>query len=214
VYMQQRYYDPVAGRFLSVDPVTTDANTGSSFNRYAYVANNPYKNVDPDGRNPVLASRLMYAAAFRAATWAGAGTLGSLIGIAIYDAVHKSNNNTTASVPEGKKDTLKPAEHAGESVPARGPDRDFTPGERDKINDIGGTSGCHTCGSTEAGTSSGNFIPDHQPPNKLNPTGGAQALYPHCLNCSRTQGGQVRGEQTRKPKPDEPKEPPKETVKE
>ncbi|MEJ7804945.1 MAG: RHS repeat-associated core domain-containing protein, partial [Telluria sp.] len=32
-YMQQRYYDPVAGRFLSIDPVTTDANTGGSFNR-------------------------------------------------------------------------------------------------------------------------------------------------------------------------------------
>ena len=26
VYMQQRYYDPMAGRFLSVDPVVTDAN--------------------------------------------------------------------------------------------------------------------------------------------------------------------------------------------
>ncbi|MEJ7805154.1 MAG: RHS repeat-associated core domain-containing protein, partial [Telluria sp.] len=31
-YMQQRYYDPVAGRFLSIDPVTTDSNTGGSFN--------------------------------------------------------------------------------------------------------------------------------------------------------------------------------------
>jgi RHS repeat-associated protein len=51
VYMQQRYYDPVAGRFLSIDPVTTDANTGGSFNRYAYAANNPYKYVDPDGRD-------------------------------------------------------------------------------------------------------------------------------------------------------------------
>ena len=43
VYMQQRYYDPVAGRFLSIDPVTTDANTGGSFNRYVYANNNPYK---------------------------------------------------------------------------------------------------------------------------------------------------------------------------
>jgi len=50
VYMQQRYYDPVAGRFLSIDPVVTDANTGGSFNRYAYAANNPYKYIDPDGR--------------------------------------------------------------------------------------------------------------------------------------------------------------------
>lgn len=50
VYMQQRYYDPVAARFLSIDPVTTDADTGGSFNRYAYAANSPYKYVDPDGR--------------------------------------------------------------------------------------------------------------------------------------------------------------------
>ena len=28
VYMQQRYYEPIAGRFLSVDPVATDSSTG------------------------------------------------------------------------------------------------------------------------------------------------------------------------------------------
>jgi RHS repeat-associated protein len=50
VYMQQRYYDPVAGRFLSIDPVVTDANTGASFNRYTYANNNPYRYIDPDGR--------------------------------------------------------------------------------------------------------------------------------------------------------------------
>lgn len=46
-YMQQRYYDPMAGRFLSTDPVA--ANAGS-FNRYWYASNNPYKYIDPDGR--------------------------------------------------------------------------------------------------------------------------------------------------------------------
>jgi uncharacterized protein RhaS with RHS repeats len=50
-YLQQRYYDPVAGRFLSTDPVLTDANTGKSFNRYVYANNNPYKYIDPDGRD-------------------------------------------------------------------------------------------------------------------------------------------------------------------
>ncbi|GAB3447370.1 RHS repeat-associated core domain-containing protein [Massilia solisilvae] len=51
VYMQQRYFDPVAGHFLSIDPVVTDANTGGSFNRYAYANNSPYKYIDPDGRD-------------------------------------------------------------------------------------------------------------------------------------------------------------------
>ena len=53
IQMQQRYYDPIAGRFLSVDPVVTDANTGGSFNRYAYVGNNPYGFTDPTGRSRV-----------------------------------------------------------------------------------------------------------------------------------------------------------------
>jgi RHS repeat-associated protein len=49
-YMQQRYYDPAIGRFLSVDPVTADPNTGGNFNRYKYAGNNPYRFFDPDGR--------------------------------------------------------------------------------------------------------------------------------------------------------------------
>ncbi len=49
-YMQQRYYDPAIGRFLSVDPVTANSGTGANFNRYWYANNNPYKFTDPDGR--------------------------------------------------------------------------------------------------------------------------------------------------------------------
>lgn len=48
-YMQQRYYDPLIGRFLSVDPAVNSAN-GGSFNRYWYANNSPYKFTDPDGR--------------------------------------------------------------------------------------------------------------------------------------------------------------------
>ena len=49
-YMQQRYHDQGVGRFLSVDPVTADSINGGNFNRYWYGNNNPYKFVDPDGR--------------------------------------------------------------------------------------------------------------------------------------------------------------------
>lgn len=52
VYMQQRYYDPVLGRFLSVDPVVADAQTGAMFGRYHYAYNNPFRFRDPDGRMP------------------------------------------------------------------------------------------------------------------------------------------------------------------
>ncbi|WP_369933211.1 RHS repeat domain-containing protein [Xanthomonas tesorieronis] len=49
-YMQQRYYDPLIGRFLSVDPVRANSISGSNFNRYWYGNNNPYRFFDPDGR--------------------------------------------------------------------------------------------------------------------------------------------------------------------
>ncbi len=52
VYMQQRYYDPEAGRFLSTDPVAADPNSGGNFNRYWYANDNPYRYTDPDGRCP------------------------------------------------------------------------------------------------------------------------------------------------------------------
>jgi RHS repeat-associated protein len=61
VYMQQRYYEPIAGRFLSVDPVVTDAKTGGHFNRYVYAENNPYTLKDPDGRAPIAVPMLLGA---------------------------------------------------------------------------------------------------------------------------------------------------------
>jgi RHS repeat-associated protein len=52
VYMGARYYDPVVGRFVSKDPVGFDEKNVQSFNRYAYANNNPYRYVDPNGKEP------------------------------------------------------------------------------------------------------------------------------------------------------------------
>lgn len=49
-YMGARYYDPVVGRFMAMDPVGFSEGNVHSFNRYAYANNNPYRFVDPDGR--------------------------------------------------------------------------------------------------------------------------------------------------------------------
>jgi len=100
-------------------------------------------------------------------------------------------HNGCASGGTPKPNTLEPGQFAGDSIPARGPARDFTAAERAQINEIGQSTGCHTCGATEPGTVCGDFIPDNQPPSALNPNGGPQQLYPQCLDCSRLQGGQV-----------------------
>ena len=42
--------------------MTTDANTGGSFNRYVYANNSPYKYIDPDGRLVFLIPFIPYIA--------------------------------------------------------------------------------------------------------------------------------------------------------
>jgi RHS repeat-associated protein len=50
VYMGARYYNPLLGRFISIDPAPIDDGDPRSVNRYSYAANNPFGYVDPDGR--------------------------------------------------------------------------------------------------------------------------------------------------------------------
>ncbi|MBM3116318.1 RHS repeat domain-containing protein [Jeongeupia naejangsanensis] len=50
-YFGARWYDPVLGRFAAIDPVPwVEGNPLYSFNSYAYASNNPFKYIDPDGR--------------------------------------------------------------------------------------------------------------------------------------------------------------------
>ena len=102
VYMQQRYYDPVVGRFLSRDPVGVDAGTGGNFNRYWYANNNPYKFVDPDGRAAACAipgiMQVCMAAVVKAVNVVG------FLGTATYAAFKGSQylNESAASGSEGE----------------------------------------------------------------------------------------------------------------
>jgi RHS repeat-associated protein len=60
-YFGARWYDAKQGRFLSVDPAPVELTTIHSFNRYSYALDNPYKYIDPDGRetNPVSGSNFI-----------------------------------------------------------------------------------------------------------------------------------------------------------
>ncbi|HEU4775064.1 MAG TPA: RHS repeat-associated core domain-containing protein [Lysobacter sp.] len=82
-YMQQRYYDPGIGVFLSVDPVSAyDSGDMRYFNRYWYAAGNPYKYTDPDGRALDIIADIGFIAysGYKLATepsWTNAAALGA-----------------------------------------------------------------------------------------------------------------------------------------
>lgn len=97
VYMQQRYYDPMLGVFLSVDPVTAYSNPISQFHRYRYANNNPYKFTDPDGRAAICLvpgpMQICMAAAAKVVNVIG------LVGTATY-AAYKGNQYLNESAAE------------------------------------------------------------------------------------------------------------------
>jgi RHS repeat-associated protein len=57
-YLHARYYNPNVARFLSVDPGPPSARVPQSWNRYAYVLNNPINATDPDGQLPEWLKKL------------------------------------------------------------------------------------------------------------------------------------------------------------
>jgi RHS repeat-associated protein len=121
VYMQQRYYDPIAGRFLSVDPVTTSAKDGSSFNRYAYANNSPYKHKDRDGRIAEtiwdVASLALSVSEFRSSP-----SFGNAVGVAVDAAAV-----VIPGIPGGVG-AIRAAAHAAEGAKAVGAAADAAKG--------------------------------------------------------------------------------------
>ncbi|HEX7031208.1 MAG TPA: RHS repeat-associated core domain-containing protein, partial [Gammaproteobacteria bacterium] len=115
-YMQQRYYDPGIGMFLSVDPVTAYSNPVGQFNRYRYANGNPYMYTDPDGRSGefvVLRGVLSIAAAdaatpdptdvaapAKAAVYTTA-IAATAIGGTIVWVTNQASESTSPEIPEG-----------------------------------------------------------------------------------------------------------------
>jgi RHS repeat-associated protein len=53
IHMNGRVYDPTSGRFMSVDPIISDAADSQTLNPYAYVGNRPLSYTDPSGYDVV-----------------------------------------------------------------------------------------------------------------------------------------------------------------
>ena len=180
-YLRARYYNPILGRFLQ-----EDVYQGDGLNLYAYCRNNPVVYWDPSGYGDIPSGdkkNCLIEANFgeeQEETLSRRSFREDMTPeeIEIYDAYWK--------------DTIDPTEKgpfADGCIPARSKSQQFTADEREQINEIGRRTGCHTCGSTDPGTRSGNFIPDHQPVSATVPDGTPQVLYPQCKRCSCVQGG-------------------------
>ena len=109
-YMQQRYYDPQLGVFLSVDPVSAYSQPVGMFNRYRYANNNPYGFTDPDGREPsddkpeVTGSRIPGSAVAQASLTNGmmrASTTGEVVSRQL-----KGRIDSQAALGEGGRDAV------------------------------------------------------------------------------------------------------------
>lgn len=82
VYMQARYYDPVIGRFMAVDPAEVNPESAISFNRYAYANNNPMRFFDPDGRmSKELPKGGRWSPGFETNIFTGGGGWGPITGV-------------------------------------------------------------------------------------------------------------------------------------
>ena len=131
-YMGARYYNPVIGRFMGVDPVGFQEDNIHSFNKYAYGNNNPYRFVDPDGRMPVLVYAL-YVASVRGSIWLAQRQAGAIMAAEIgagvaTGAVVPSVAVESAAVKVAKEITLsrslhgEAATHAADAIRAGMPD--------------------------------------------------------------------------------------------
>jgi hypothetical protein len=107
------------------------------------------------------------------------------------EALRADAEQADARLAELARRGIGPGPFAVESFFARGISRSFRAEEIRRNNANGDLYGCHTCGTSNPGTVSGNWIRDHQYPSALNPLGRPQSIYPQCLTCSRVQGGWV-----------------------
>ena len=120
-YFGARYYDPIIGRFMGIDPIGANDQNTHSFNRYAYANNNPYRYIDPDGNIPVETSwdlanvaTGVTSAAFNFSTGNFVGAALDVVGVVIDAAAA-----VTPYVPGGASSIIKAAREGAQQVGTR-----------------------------------------------------------------------------------------------
>jgi RHS repeat-associated protein len=103
-YMEARYYDPVLGRFLGVDPAPLNPSSVHGLNRYTYANNNPVRYVDPDGHSPLDVAFLVW-------------DLGKL-GVAVYSGNPAAIGEAAGDVALSVIGVASPIPFAGQAIKA------------------------------------------------------------------------------------------------
>lgn len=149
---------------------------------YNWIVNR--SSADLTGR-PVGYERAVKTSMMSYVTAAGGLLTKWLGGLSSITTTEMSASRWIQGTNKSSLNTLQKGKYAVKSVPGNST-RNFST-VRLKINELGQKHGCHTCGTK---TLDGKYIPDHQPPLKINPEGPFE-LFPHCPSCSKLQGGQV-----------------------
>ncbi len=85
-YLESRYYDPVMGRFITIDDISyIDPETINGLNLYAYCGNNPVMNIDPNGR---FLFSFLASLAIAALIGACVGVVGTLLSDVVTSALN------------------------------------------------------------------------------------------------------------------------------
>jgi len=150
VYMGARYYDAVAGRFVSTDPKAFDEANALSFGRYTYANDNPYKFVDPNGRSAVIVAE------------------GVAVGLAIWWAVlpEQTRRQQAESLVRGIQGLLIWSSSDSKDAEAAAAGGAESEGSR-RSNPIAGQPGsCSTCSNSKGDKKQDRFYGDDGWPEK------------------------------------------------